>query len=261
MLPPPTHPILQFPSPLLSSTFSSHHMHNRRCTCLWLPPSSTLHACSDTFHCYLFALKTSTMAMACSADYLFHAAKPDLTLAICHVVVVVIVVVYSSCAINSRLIFDNTRECAILMTTEQALASPQALQNYYAQLYGLTTSPSAAAAPYHHQYLGYMAPPPPTPRMILPPPPPLAAQQVTAVQPLVQHPPPPVQQVTMQPLLQHPPPQIHAPFFPAPSLPQHNFRLHPPPQAMAVLPPNTTGVYVACLLANLCIFWNERSTR
>uniref|UniRef100_A0A804PY09 RRM domain-containing protein n=1 Tax=Zea mays TaxID=4577 RepID=A0A804PY09_MAIZE len=124
---------------------------------------------------------------------------------------------------------------------QQALASPQALQNYYAQLYGLTTSPSAAAAPYHHQYLGYMAPPPPTPRMILPPPPPLAAQQVTAVQPLVQHPPPPAQQVTVQPLLQHPPPQIHAPFFPAPSLPQHNFRLHPPPQAMAVLPPNTTG--------------------
>jgi hypothetical protein len=234
-------------------------MHNRRCTCLWLPPSSTLHACSDTFHCYLFALKTSTMAMACSADYLFHAAKPDLTLAICHVVVVVIVVVYSSCAINSRLIFDNTRECAILMTTEQALASPQALQNYYAQLYGLTTSPSAAAAPYHHQYLGYMAPSPPTPRMILTPPPPPAAQQVTAVQPLVQHPPPAAQQVTVQPLplLQHPPPQIHAPFFPAPSLPQHNFRLHPPPppppQAMAVLPPNTTGAYVACLFSPICV--------
>ncbi|PWZ19154.1 putative RNA-binding protein ARP1 [Zea mays] len=130
---------------------------------------------------------------------------------------------------------------------QQALASPQALQNYYAQLYGLTTSPSAAAAPYHHQYLGYMAPSPPTPRMILTPPPPPAAQQVTAVQPLVQHPPPAAQQVTVQPLplLQHPPPQIHAPFFPAPSLPQHNFRLHPPPppppQAMAVLPPNTTG--------------------
>lgn len=140
------------------------------------------------------------------------------------------------------------------MTTEQALASPQALQNYYAQLYGLTTSPSAAAPPYH-QYLGYMAPPSPTPRVILPPPLPPAAQQVTAVQPLVQHPPPPAQQVTVQPLLQHPPPQIHAPFFLAPSLPQHNFRLHrPPPQAMAVLPPNTTGVYVACLLANLCIF-------
>lgn len=69
------------------------------------------------------------------------------------------------------------------MTTEQALASPQALQNYYAQLYGLTTSPSAAAPPYH-QYLGYMAPPPPTPRVILPPLPPPAAQQVTAVQPL-----------------------------------------------------------------------------
>ncbi|ONM02258.1 hypothetical protein ZEAMMB73_Zm00001d031153 [Zea mays] len=135
-----------------------------------------------------------------------------------------------------------------------ALAIPQALQNYYAQLYGLTTLPSAAMAPYH-QYLGYVAPSPPTPRVILPPPPPPAAQQVTAVQPLVQHPPPPVQQVTMQPLLQHPPPQIHAPFFSATSLPQHNFRLHPsPPQAMAVLPPNTTDVHVACLLANLCIF-------
>lgn len=120
--------------------------------------------------------------------------------------------------------------------TKQALTNPQVLHNYYAQLYGLT---SPTASPYH-QYLGYMAPPTPTPRAILPPP---AAQQV-AVQPLVQHP-PPAQQVTVQPLLQHPPAQIQASFFPAPSH-SHNFRLQLPPQAMSVLPPNTTGVYV-CL--------------
>lgn len=121
---------------------------------------------------------------------------------------------------------------------KQALANPQVLQNYYAQLYGLT-SPTAAS-PYH-QYLGYVAHPPPTPRAAILPPPPAAAQQV-AVQPLVQHP-PPAQQVTVQPLLQHPPAQIQAaPFFPASSL-SHNFRLQlpPPPQAMpSVLPPNTT---------------------
>ncbi|XP_066378172.1 uncharacterized protein [Miscanthus floridulus] len=135
---------------------------------------------------------------------------------------------------------------------QQALANPQVLQNYYAQLYGLT-SPTAAAA--YHQYLGYVAHPPPTPPRAILPPPPAAAQQV-AVQPLVQHPPPaqqvavqplvhhppPAQQATVQqPLLQHPPVQIQASFFPAPSL-SHNFRLQlpPPPQAMPVLPRNTT---------------------
>ncbi|KAG0513499.1 hypothetical protein BDA96_10G107900 [Sorghum bicolor] len=126
---------------------------------------------------------------------------------------------------------------------QQAIANPQVLQNYYAQLYGLTSPTAAAAAPYH-QYLGYVAHPPPTPpRAAILPAPPAAAQQV-AVQPSVQHP-PPAQQVTMQPLLQHPPAQLQAaaPFFPAPSL-SHNFRLQlpPPPQAMPVLPmpPNTT---------------------
>ncbi|OQU76075.1 RNA-binding protein 24-B [Sorghum bicolor] len=127
---------------------------------------------------------------------------------------------------------------------QQAIANPQVLQNYYAQLYGLTSPTAAAAAAPYHQYLGYVAHPPPTPpRAAILPAPPAAAQQV-AVQPLVQHP-PPAQQVTMQPLLQHPPAQLQAaaPFFPAPSL-SHNFRLQlpPPPQAMSVLPvpPNTT---------------------
>ncbi|KAK8455119.1 hypothetical protein SEVIR_4G090600v4 [Setaria viridis] len=115
---------------------------------------------------------------------------------------------------------------------QQAMANPQVLQNYYPQMYGLT---SPTASPYH-QYVGYMAPPAPTPRPLLPPPPP--AQQV-AVQPLAQHP-PAAQQVAMQPLLQHPTPQIQSSFFPAPSLPP-NFRLQlPPPQALSVLPPNTT---------------------
>ncbi|PAN24872.1 hypothetical protein GQ55_4G271100 [Panicum hallii var. hallii] len=113
----------------------------------------------------------------------------------------------------------------------QALANPQVLQSYYPQLYGMT---SPTASPFH-QYVGYMAPQAPTPRALLPPPP---AQQV-AVQPLVQHP-PPAQQVAVQALLQHPTPQIQGSFFPAPSLP-HNFRLQlPPPQALSVMPPNTT---------------------
>ena len=150
--------------------------------------------------------------------------------------------------------------CATLMI-KQAIANPQVLQNYYAQLYGLTSPTAAAAAAPYHQYLGYVAHPPPTPpRAAILPAPPAAAQQV-AVQPLVQHP-PPAQQVTMQPLLQHPPAQLQAaaPFFPAPSL-SHNFRLQlpPPPQAMSVLPvpPNTTGVYV-CLshTRRTCLFYH-----
>jgi hypothetical protein len=130
---------------------------------------------------------------------------------------------------------------------KQALANQQMLQNYYTQLYGLT---SPTASPYH-QYVGYMSPQAPTPRPLLPP-----AQQV-AVQPLMQHP-PPAQQVAMQPLLQHhPTPQIQGSFFPAPSLPP-NFRLQlppppPPPQALpAVLPPSTTGVHFLHLLC--CVF-------
>ena len=115
---------------------------------------------------------------------------------------------------------------------KQPLANPQVLHNYYPQLYGMT---SPTASPFH-PYVGYMAPQ--APRALLPPPPP-AAQQV-AVQPLVQHP-PAAQQVAVQALLQHPTPQIQGSFFPAPSLP-HNFRLQlPPPQALSVLPPNTTG--------------------
>nr|CAB3467516.1 unnamed protein product [Digitaria exilis] len=118
---------------------------------------------------------------------------------------------------------------------QQAFTNPQVLQNYYAQLYGLA---SPTASPYHH-YVGYMAPQAPTPRALLPPPSP--AQQV-AVQPLVQHP-PAAQQITLQPLLQHPTPQIQGPFFPAPSLPP-SFRLQlPPPQALSVSPPITTGMH------------------
>ncbi|CAL5051902.1 unnamed protein product [Urochloa decumbens] len=114
----------------------------------------------------------------------------------------------------------------------QPMANPQMLQNYYPHVYGLT---SPTASPYH-QYVGYMAPQAPTPRALLPPP---VAPQV-AVQPLMQHP-PAAQHVAMQPLLQHPTPQIQGSFFPAPSLP-HNFRLQlpPPPQALSVLPPNTS---------------------
>ncbi|WVZ81928.1 hypothetical protein U9M48_029253 [Paspalum notatum var. saurae] len=121
----------------------------------------------------------------------------------------------------------------------QALANPQVMQNYYAQMYGLA---SPTASPYH-QYVGYMAPPAPTPRAILPPPP-AAAQQVT-VQPLVQHP-PPAQQLALQPLLQHPTAQVQGSFFPAPPLP-HNFRLQlPPPHAMSILPaPSTTDLQPA----------------
>ncbi|CAO1947614.1 unnamed protein product [Urochloa humidicola] len=115
----------------------------------------------------------------------------------------------------------------------QGMVNPQVLQNYYPhQLYGLT-SPTASPYP---QYVGYMAPQAPSPRALLPPP----VQQQITVQPFVQHP-PAAQQVAMQPLLQHPTPQIQGSFFPAPSLP-HNFRLQlpPPPQALSVLPPNTT---------------------
>ncbi|KAG2605425.1 RNA-binding protein 38-like [Panicum virgatum] len=98
----------------------------------------------------------------------------------------------------------------------QPLANPQVLHNYYPQLYGMT---SPTASPFH-PYVGYMAPQ--APRALLPPPPPAA------------------QQVAVQALLQHPTPQIQGSFFPAPSLP-HNFRLQlPPPQALSVLPPNTT---------------------
>lgn len=168
-------------------------------------------------------------SLYCSAS--FYGANPDLTLVSCHVVI------SSSCLI-----------CATLIMIKQALANPQVLQNYYAQLYGLT---SPTASPYHHhQYIGYVAPPPPTPPRAAILPPPAAAQQV-AVQPLLQHP-PPAQQVTVQPLLQHPPAQIHqASFFPAPSL-SHNFRLQlPPPQALSVLPPNTTGVYCVATEINI----------
>ena len=139
---------------------------------------------------------------------------------------------------------------------EQAFANPQVLQNYYPQLYGMA---SPTASPFHHhQYVGYMAPQAPTPRALLPPPPP-PAQQV-AVQPLVRHP-PPAQQVAVQALLQHPTPQIQGSFFPAPSLP-HNFRLQlPPPQALSVLPPNTTGTdaCISCVLET--IFLESFTTR
>lgn len=44
------------PSPHITCITAGAHAYG-----LWLPPSSTLHACSHRFHCYLFALKTSTM--------------------------------------------------------------------------------------------------------------------------------------------------------------------------------------------------------
>uniref|UniRef100_A0A0A9DHY3 Uncharacterized protein n=1 Tax=Arundo donax TaxID=35708 RepID=A0A0A9DHY3_ARUDO len=100
---------------------------------------------------------------------------------------------------------------------QQALANPQVLQSYYAQLYGLT-SPTV---PSYHPYVGYMAPQTPTPRAVLPPPAP---------------------QVAAQPLLHHPtPPQIQGSFLPVPSV-SHNVRLQLPPHAMSILSPHTTDL-------------------
>ncbi|KAL6605934.1 hypothetical protein ACP70R_041587 [Stipagrostis hirtigluma subsp. patula] len=107
---------------------------------------------------------------------------------------------------------------------QQALANPQLLQNYYAQLYGLTSP--GTAPPYHHPYVGYMSPPAPTPRALLPPP-------------------VPAQQVAAQALVHHPTaPQIQGSFAPIPSLP-HNFRLQLPPHAVSILPHNTTDLQPA----------------
>ncbi|XP_062178622.1 uncharacterized protein LOC133883343 [Phragmites australis] len=102
---------------------------------------------------------------------------------------------------------------------QQAMANPQVLQNYYAQLYGLTST-----APTYHQYVGYMPSSSPAPRALLPL---------------------PAQPVAVQPLVHHPTAQIQGSFFPAPSLP-HNFRLQQlPPQAMLILAPNTADLQSA----------------
>ncbi|XP_062228476.1 probable RNA-binding protein ARP1 isoform X2 [Phragmites australis] len=111
-------------------------------------------------------------------------------------------------------------------------------QNYYAQLYGLT---SPGTAPPYHQYVGYMAPPTPTPtpRAVLPP---------------------PAQQVAAQPLLHHPTPQIQGSFFPAPSL-QQNLRLQQlPPHAMPIPPPNTTDLHPADQVASAAGATNRDNT-
>jgi hypothetical protein len=101
---------------------------------------------------------------------------------------------------------------------QAAMMNPQALQNYYAQLqlYGLA-SPTAPP-PYHHQYVGYM--PTPSPRAVLSP-----AQQLAA--------PPYVPLAAAA--------QMHGSFVQVPSLP-HNFALQLPPHAVAMLPPNPTGM-------------------
>ncbi|GJN29257.1 hypothetical protein PR202_gb17464 [Eleusine coracana subsp. coracana] len=103
---------------------------------------------------------------------------------------------------------------------QQALANPQVLQNYLAQMYGLTSP----APPPFHQYMGYMpSPAPPTPSAVFPP--------------------APAPQVAAQALVHHPtPPQIQGPFLPVPSLPQ-NFRLQLPPHAVSILPPSTAGLF------------------
>uniref|UniRef100_A0A0A9ES18 Uncharacterized protein n=1 Tax=Arundo donax TaxID=35708 RepID=A0A0A9ES18_ARUDO len=104
---------------------------------------------------------------------------------------------------------------------QQALANPQVLQSYYAQLYGLT-SPTV---PPYHPYAGYMAPPTPAPRAVLPP--------------------APAPQFAAQPLLHHPTPlQIQGSFLPVPSV-SHNVRLQLPPHAMSIPPPSTTDLQAA----------------
>ncbi|GJN00284.1 hypothetical protein PR202_ga17705 [Eleusine coracana subsp. coracana] len=103
---------------------------------------------------------------------------------------------------------------------QQALANPQVLQNYLAQMYGMTSP----APPPFNQYMGYMpSPAPPTPSAVFPP--------------------APAPQVAAQALVHHPtPPQIQGPFLPVPSLPQ-NFRLQLPPHAVSILPPSTAGLF------------------
>ncbi|KAK3131986.1 hypothetical protein QOZ80_6AG0514220 [Eleusine coracana subsp. coracana] len=102
---------------------------------------------------------------------------------------------------------------------QQALANPQVLQNYLAQMYGMTSP----APPPFNQYMGYMpSPAPPTPSAVFPP--------------------APAPQVAAQALVHHPtPPQIQGPFLPVPSLPQ-NFRLQLPPHAVSILPPSTADL-------------------
>jgi hypothetical protein len=101
------------------------------------------------------------------------------------------------------------------------LANHQVLQNYYAQLYGLTSP----ATPPFHQYVGYMPSPAPRTAAVFPP--------------------APAPQVAAQAFVHHPAPlQIQGPFLPVPSFPQE-FRLLLPSHVVSVLPPSTTGTNVA----------------
>ncbi|KAE8820691.1 RNA-binding protein 24-like [Hordeum vulgare] len=106
---------------------------------------------------------------------------------------------------------------------QQAMMSPQVLQNYYAQLYAGLASPTAP--PPYHQYVGYV--PAPTPRAAVLSP---VAQQVAAGQPYVPH---PAAAAQMQGFSMQ-----------VPSLP-HNFALQLPSHAVSLLPPNATDMQSA----------------
>jgi len=106
---------------------------------------------------------------------------------------------------------------------QQVMLNNQAMQHYYAQMYGLPSPTAPAPPPYHHQYLGYV--PTPSPRAVLSPAPPqIAAQPYVPLQAAA---------------------QMQGSFLQLPSLP-HNFALQLPPHAVSsMLPPNPTDLQTA----------------